>query len=224
MHSINADPARRYSVDTLEIQWAPSPSGSVWRKRLYLAGEAESGIVTSVVRYDPRSEFHAHDHPQGEEILVLDGTFSDEHGDWPAGTFLLHPEGFRHAPYSRDGCLLFVRLRQYAGAQRRYVSVDTTRLPWTSTGFPGLSRKTLYAQEGYPDTACIERWDATTEPVTRIYPEGAELFVLKGSFTDESGTCRRHHWLRLPAGAEHSVSTRAGFEVFVRTGLGHPAD
>ena len=101
--SINGDLAVRVAVDTAAMEWTASSSGTVWRKRVHLVGPAESGQVTSVVRYEPSSTFHGHHHPDGEEILVLDGVFSDEHGDWPAGTYLLNPEGFRHAPFSRDG-------------------------------------------------------------------------------------------------------------------------
>ena len=101
--SINGDLTARVVVDTTRMPWTPSPSGTVWRKRVHLVGPAEAGQVTSIVRYEPDSTFHAHDHPDGEEILVLDGVFSDEHGDWPAGTYLLNPQGFRHAPFSRHG-------------------------------------------------------------------------------------------------------------------------
>lgn len=116
--SINGDLSRRVSVDTERLPWTPSPSGSVWRKRVHRVGPAESGQVTSIVRYEAGSRFPAHDHPEGEEILVLDGVFSDDHGDWPAGTYLLNPEGFRHAPFSREGCVLFVKLRQLHAAHR----------------------------------------------------------------------------------------------------------
>src|SRR3546814_6219955 len=82
-------------MDTAAMDWQASPSPTVWRKRLDLV-DGEFSRVTSIVRYDPSSSFRAHGHPQGEEILVLDGVFSDEHGDYPAGTFLLNPAGFRH--------------------------------------------------------------------------------------------------------------------------------
>jgi hypothetical protein len=103
------------TADTNQMEWTPSPSGSVHRKRVHLVGPAESGQVTSVVRYEPMSKFPPHDHPEGEEILVLEGVFPDEHGDWPAGTYLLNPEGFRHSPFSDPGCVIFVKLRQFAG-------------------------------------------------------------------------------------------------------------
>jgi hypothetical protein len=122
MESINGDLTIRATADTSRMAWSASPSRTVWRKRVHLVGPPESGQVTSIVRYEPGATFPSHDHPGGEEILVLEGVFSDEHGDWPAGTYLLNPEGFRHAPGSRDGCLLFVKLRQFPG--RRSIAVD----------------------------------------------------------------------------------------------------
>ena len=107
------------------MEWVPSPNPFVQRKRLELHGPAEAGRVTSIVRYLEDSTFHAHDHPEGEEIYVISGLFEDEHGSYPAGSFLLNPEGFRHKPFSRGGCDLFVKLRQYPGSDRSHVSINT---------------------------------------------------------------------------------------------------
>ena len=49
---------------------------------------AESGHVTSLVRYAPETSFMMHGHPRCEEILVLSGTFSDGGADYPAGRYL----------------------------------------------------------------------------------------------------------------------------------------
>ena len=88
--TIHGDLTRFCSADTDAMQWSASPSGTVWRKRVHLVGPAESGQVTSIVRYDANAGFPAHDHPDGEEIFVIDGVFSDEHGDWPAGRGAQH--------------------------------------------------------------------------------------------------------------------------------------
>ena len=125
--NLNADMGLRAHADSATMEWQASPSGSVWRKRLHLVGGAETGQVTSIVRYDPNSSFPAHDHPSGEEILVLEGVFSDEHGDWPAGSYLLNPEGFHHAPFSKEGCIIFVKLRQYPGSDRKHVALRVDR-------------------------------------------------------------------------------------------------
>ncbi len=74
--TLNADFGQRVVMDTAAMAWQASPSSTVWRKRLDLVG-GEYGRVTSVVRYDPKSSFPEHDHPEGEEILVLQGSLSD---------------------------------------------------------------------------------------------------------------------------------------------------
>lgn len=216
--SLNGDLKVKVSVDTASMDWTPSPAGSVWRKRVHLVGPPESGQVTSVVRYDPGSTFPAHDHPGGEEILVLEGVFSDEHGDWPAGTYLLNPEGFRHAPFSTEGCVLFVKLRQFPGRDRRHVVVQTQTRPWQPTSTPGIERKPLYEQAGYRDTTRMERWAAGAVPDISEYPDGAELFVIDGTLCDESGPHRAGSWLRFPEGAGHAPSPGPGCTLYVKTG------
>ena len=216
-HTINGDLAARVAVDTASMEWTPSPSGTVWRKRVHLVGPAESGQVTSVVRYEPRSTFHTHEHPDGEEILVLAGVFSDEHGDWPAGTYLLNPEGFRHAPFSREGCVLFVKLRQFPGRAREHVALRTEELPWQPAR-GGVVVRPLYRQQGFADSMRLERW-AAGAPLGRVdYLQGAELFVLEGSFADEGGAFARGAWLRLPPGTSHSPSTSEGCVLYVKEG------
>jgi hypothetical protein len=217
MHdSINGDLSLRVTVDTNALSWTPSPSGTVWRKRLHLVGPPESGQVTSMVRYEANSRFPVHDHPAGEEILVLEGVFSDEHGDWPAGTYLLNPEGFRHAPFSRNGCDLFVKLRQFPGAERRHVVTDTNAMPWR-TASHGRVIKPLYSQPGYSDTMRLEQWPPGWTGESS-YPQGAELFVLRGSFEGEQGTCRVHTWLRFPVGAQHRSHTGEGCMLYIKEG------
>lgn len=214
---INADLSVRAVAHTAEMEWAASPSGTVWRKRMHLAGAPESGQVTSIVRYEPESSFPAHDHPDGEEILVLEGVFSDEHGDWPAGTYLLNPEGFRHAPFSKPGCRLFVKLRQFPGQDRRHVVIDTNTLEWQPGADNGVAVKPLYTQEGFSDQMFLERWNAGAEIGLKAYEQGAELFVIDGEFTDENGIYAQGSWLRMPAGSAHHPHSAAGCTLYIKT-------
>ena len=214
--SLNGDLATRVVVDANALPWTPSPSGTVWRRRLHRVGPPEAGQVTSIVRYERGSTFPMHDHPDGEEILVLEGVFSDQHGDWPAGTYLLNPEGFRHAPFSREGCLLFVKLRQFPGLDRRHLSVDTGMTPWTMEGDRELKR--LYSQEGYADRMYLERLRPGAPPVEREYASGAEILVLRGAFADERGHYDAHTWLRLPTHSRHTPRATQTCELYVKEG------
>ena len=219
MADLNGDLRRRVDVDSAGLVWQPSPSGSVHRKRLHRVGPAEAGQVTSVVRYAAGARFPAHPHPEGEEILVLDGVFSDEHGDWPRGTYLLNPEGFEHAPFSREGCLLFVKLRQYPGSERVHVAIDTLALPWERTDVSGRDVKSLYRDDAFADAMRLERWSTETDALpTFRYPDGAEVFVVSGAFDDDIGTHESGSWLRLPPGSQHRVHAARQAVVYVKVG------
>ena len=218
--TLNGDLGVRVTVATESMPWSPSPSPSVWRKRLHRVGPQESGQVTSVVRYDAQSNFPAHDHPEGEEIFVLEGIFTDDRGDWPAGTYLLNPEGYRHAPSSREGCVLFVKLRQFPGLDRQQVSIDTNATNWKASEIEGIDVKPLYSQSGYIDSMVLERWSAGFAADDRNYAEGAEIFVLEGAFSDEAGSHCAGTWTRFPKGAAHSPRTTAGCTIYLKQG-GH---
>ena len=109
---LNMNFAQRVVIDTESMPWVASPAKGVWRKPLERE-DAESGYTTSVVRYDAGSRFNTHPHPMGEEIFVLEGIFSDEQGDYPAGTYLRNPPGSQHAPFSDQGCTILVKLNQF---------------------------------------------------------------------------------------------------------------
>lgn len=79
VNMLNMQFDRPVVIDTNKVDWQQSPRPGVWRK-LLAREEAERGHATSIVRYDPGAAFATHGHPLGEEILVLAGTFSDEHG------------------------------------------------------------------------------------------------------------------------------------------------
>lgn len=216
-HSLRADLSILEIVHTDVMAWASSPSPGVERKRLSLDGPAEAGRVTSIVRYAPGSCFPSHPHPDGEEILVLRGVFSDERGDHPAGTYLLNPEGYAHAPYSTPGCELFVKLRQYPGRGRTQVRIDADAA-WEPYVVPGVERRPLYAEAGRPETMHILRIAAGAEIPTVTLVGGEEILVLEGTLDDEHGAHREGTWVRYPAGTRHTPRTRTGCRVYVKKG------
>ena len=209
------------------MNWQNSPARGVRRKRLFHSGAAEGGVVTSIVEYAAGSEFPEHGHPEGEEILVLEGTFSDQRGDFRRGSYLLNPEGFRHTPYSRQGCVVFVKLRQYGGAERERLSLDTSAGEWSSgpwTPIIGSVRtQPLYRSPHYPETIHLIELAPGTELEPLTLPEGEEVFVISGKFADERNEYPRHTWLRLPPGSTHRPSSQDGALLYVRRG-GFPVE
>lgn len=149
----------------------------------------EVAKATSIVRYQPGSKFQSHHHEFGEEILVLDGTFSDETGNYPAGTYIMNPPGSSHAPFSESGCTLFVKLRHLGSDQVVREVIDTASAPWLQGMVSGLTVMPLM-QQGSGST--LVRWAPQTFFNPHRHFGGEEIFVVSGVFEDEHG--------RYPAG------------------------
>jgi hypothetical protein len=217
MSALNGDLSQFVVMRTAEMPWSASPSGTVWRKRLHRVGPEESGQVTTVVRFEPGATFASHDHPDGEEILVLDGVFSDEQGDFGKGSYLLNPEGFRHAPFSREGCTLFVKLRQYPGRNRPGRHLDTAGIPWETQG-PGVRSQALFNDAGFPDSTWLEEWQGGH--VREFSGEGGvEIFLIEGTAECREGLFGPGDWLRFPAGRAVEISARTAVRAYVKRGF-----
>jgi hypothetical protein len=140
---INAELGQRAVVYSEELPWVASPLPGVDRRMLERDG-GEVARATSVVRYAPNSSFDAHIHGGGEEFFVLDGVFSDEHGDFGPGMYVRNPPGSRHTPGSGPGCTILVKLRQMDPGDREHVRIDTTATPWQPAPAEGMSVMPLF--------------------------------------------------------------------------------
>jgi hypothetical protein len=213
---LNADFSTRVAVHAARLAWLPSPIPGVDRRMLDRIGE-EVARATSIVRYAPDSRFSAHTHGGGEEFLVLDGVFQDEHGDYPAGSYVRNPPTSAHTPGSRPGCVLFVKLWQFSPDDREHVRIDTNTLPFLpAEDRAGVDIKPLFRDS--QEEVRLERWKpnaAIALPVTG----GAELLVLEGGFHEAGESFAPHSWLRLPVG--YSLRATAGPDgctLWVKTG------
>ena len=110
---LNQDYTKRVAIDSSHEHWYQSPADGVTRFYLERDDGGESAKATSLVRFSPGSSFETHTHDDGEEFFVLEGTFTDEHGHYPAGSYIHNPIGSTYTPGSDEGCLLFVKLRQF---------------------------------------------------------------------------------------------------------------
>lgn len=212
---LNTDVSRRVVIHTEETPWLDSPLPGVRRRMLERDGE-EVARATSIVRYAPGSRFSEHSHGLGEEFLVLDGVFSDEHGDYPPGTYVRNPPGSRHSPYSRDGCTLFVKLRQMDEKDHQFARIDTAGTPWSHGDEPGLLVMPLHSTER--ETVALTKLEPGTRLERHDHPAGEEIWVLEGVLEDDAGAYPKGTWLRNPPGSSHAPRSRAGCIFYSKTG------
>ena len=211
---LNMDFSKKLVIETDLMPWQSSPAQGVERKPL-AREDKESGHATSVVRYLPGSSFKRHEHPYGEEILVLEGIFSDETGDYPAGTYFRNPPGSAHAPFSKEGCVLFVKLCQFQKGDQKQFQIDTSSQTWLP-GQGGLEVMPLH--EHIHEHTALVKWPSKERFQPHTHFGGEEVFVISGEFQDEHGKYPAGTWLRSPHLSSHHPYVEEETIIWVKTG------
>lgn len=211
---LNMDFEQRIVINTGEMSWQTSPMSGVERKPLAREG-TEQGHATSIVRYEAGAKFRPHPHPKGEEILVLEGVFSDQTGDYGPGTYLRNPEGFEHAPFSKEGCVILVKLHQFQSGDSAQVCIDTQSTPWLA-GQGGLQVMPLHSFK--TESTALVKWPAGEVFKPHTHFGGEEIYVIEGEFIDEFGRYPQGTWIRSPHMSQHHPYVEQETTILVKVG------
>lgn len=215
---LNLDFSKRIFIDSNLEDWQASPMKGVWRKRL-AREEAERGHATSIVKYESGASFASHPHPLGEEIFVLDGVFSDETGDYPAGTYIRNPEGFEHAPFSKEGCTLFVKLHQFQVEDHTQVRIDTNDCEWLpGNGHLKVMPLHQFSNDVISESTALVFWPAGEKFQPHTHYGGEEILVISGEFIDDYGHYPAGSWLRSPHLSKHNPYVKQDTVILVKVG------
>lgn len=211
---INMDFRQQIVIDSTKQDWLASPKAGVLRKPL-AREDAEQGHATSIVKYQAGAEFSEHGHPSGEEILVLEGVFSDESGDYPEGTYFRNPEGYRHAPFSKNGCVILVKLHQFQPDDQLRVCIDTNTALWR----PGLGNlKVMPLHSHGSESVALVYWPAGEVFQVHSHFGGEEIYVISGEFIDEFGRYPAGTWIRSPHLSKHHPWVEQDTVIWVKVG------
>lgn len=213
---LNADFNQRVVIHSAELEWLNSPMPGVKRRMLDRIGD-EVARATSIVSYDPGSQFSSHVHTGGEEFIVLDGVFQDEHGDFPAGTYIRNPPQSKHTPGSEPGCVIFVKLWQFDSKDRTHVNTHMEKVgAIVDPNRTGVTVTPLYQDER--EQVRMEQWAANTM-VEIDSKDGAEVLVLEGGFEESGDEFKKYSWLRTPMGEKVTIKSGSeGAKVWIKTG------
>ena len=216
MH-IHSDFSKRVVIRPQDYHWVDSPMPGVERMMLDRIGD-EVARATSLVRYAPNSTFSPHVHSGGEEFLVLEGEFGDEHQTYPAGTYVRNPIGTSHSPrVGAEGCVILVKLHQFDKGDDTSVVIDTHTEEWLPQYAPGLDVMPLHKFED--ENVVLIRWAPNTPFKEHNHQGGEEVLVIEGRFCDEFGDYPAGTWVRYPDQSRHNAFTRdEGALLFLKTG------
>lgn len=212
---INAEFDKRVVIRPEDYNWVASPAAGVERMMLDRIGD-EVARATTIVRFAPGSYFDAHTHDGGEEFLVLEGVFSDESGDYPAGSYVRNPIGTSHKPHTVEGCTILVKLHQFVPEDTAHFSIDTATADFRPGLVDGLSVLPLHTAVN--ENVALVRWAPGTRFSAHQHWGGEEIFVLEGTFEDEHGRYPAGSWLRSPHLSQHKPFSEDGCLIYVKTG------
>ena len=197
--------------------WVNSPADGV--SRIHLEQEyAESGHTTSFVKFNPGSYFPRHTHPMGEEIYVLEGIFSDENGDYPAGSYIRNPPNSSHKPFTKEGCTLFVKLEQFQPQDLKQVILRPQDQQWRP-GIGHLKVLSLHAYES--ESTALVYWPKNEVFQPHTHWGGEEIIVISGCFIDEHGEYPQGTWLRSAHLSKHFPRVEEETLILVKVGHLH---
>lgn len=216
--ALNMDFSKKAYALADDQQWIKSRADGVSRIPLERVAD-ESGHTTSFVKFAPGSFFPEHSHPQGEEIYVLDGIFSDENGDYPKGTYIRNPPGSRHKPFTKEGCTLFVKLDQFQKDDLKHVVIRPEQQLWQQ-GIGNLKVFSLHVHN--TESTALVLWPENEMFQPHRHWGGEEIVVISGTFIDEYGQYPQGSWIRSPHMSQHCP--RVDKETLILVKVGHLVD
>lgn len=200
-----------------DYQWVQSPASKIERVMLDRIGQ-ETARATSIVKYAENSVFPSHQHPLGEEILVLSGIFTENgQSHYPAGWYLRNPHHSSHQPSSEHGCTIFVKLRQMTENEVLPVRINTLD-PENWTEQAGQAICPLF--DSIHEKTYLQKFQAD-QHITLGAEQGCEILVISGLLTqiNQNETFPAGSWIRLaPDSFEHFQTNDVETQLYIKSG------
>lgn len=223
--SLNSDKSKAQLIRSSEIDWvATSQAGGVYRKMIEREGTEKVARATTIVRFDPDQAFPRHTHAGGEEFIVLDGVWRDDYGDFPKYSYVRNYIGSGHTPcIGKEGCVIMVKLRQMSLLSKD----EPEHKAWGPHAFKAageVAEEQLFSSS--LEQTMVQSWPANVSFNVHIPKNGAEMFVMDGSFSSVLGEHDRWSWARIPneGGEDDSFRITTGSDpVYVWMKVGHLA-
>ena len=149
----------------------------------------------------------------------MEGVFSDEFGDYPAGTYLRNPPGSKHSPFTKTGCKLFVKLEQFKTGDNQKVVLLPEQQQWG----PGIGNLRVCSLHTYlTESTALVWWPEHEVFQPHTHYGGEEIVVLEGRFIDEHGEYPAGSWIRSPHMSTHYPYVEE--ETLIMVKVGHLPD
>jgi len=216
--SIASDIQKRVIINTETLDWDPTIAQNITQKTLETNNNDGYEQITSLVRYSAGAIYLPHCHPNGEEIFVLEGTLYDERGDFPSGSYIRNPPGSYHQPYSKHGCLIFIKVEQMTLNETKHLHVKTYSEDWKTDILSNTDLINLYTN--HDEKVDLVRYLPSESP-NKISSQDdvcVELFVLYGVLNHQDEFYPKNTWIKKNGDSFQGLFSRSGCTIYRKTG------
>ena len=118
---ITPKPKPNQLVRVNELEWRPlaEPGVTGVFVKVLRFDEEQGRAPTILLKFAPGARYPAHNHPGGEEVLVLEGEVQFGGDRLRTGDYLHTAPNRKHAVYSERGCVVFVSVPEEVELIRR---------------------------------------------------------------------------------------------------------
>lgn len=212
----NADFNSRVVVRSDNLDWIQTENPGISVRPLEVAGY-HAQRLTLIVRFEPETRYRLQQHFESEEILVLDGSLDIENQTCTPGYYIRYPHRSNLLHYSKNGCVLFVKLGEFASNDTSRRVIDThSEEQWLPGPVEGTEVRALHMHD--TRSVLMIRWLQQASFKPALDPQGEEVFVVRGRLIDIDGAYTQHHWIRNPIPAWQAWRGDAGTLVYYKNG------
>ena len=217
---INADLTKHVVVHARDLEWRETEHAGIATKCFELITDPAKARETCLLKFDAGAAMPEAELDERTEMMVLEGTLSDGHGNYGAGEYVKNPPGGGVRFSSEGGCVVFMKRRASAGPGAGRVVRDTNDDDaWEIWGERGAHKVTLYGPGEIQEGSWIGRMLPDVRIPEHDHAGGEEIFILHGSIEDETSKAEPCTWVRFPVGFRHSpFSHGEGCIMIVREG------
>lgn len=194
-------------INTNDLEWSNNKLKGVSKKLLSKINNEE----TAIIKIEENCKLNTNSNTNSVEILVLEGTYINEYGEFKSGTYLrLSSEDEALVIAGKIGCIIFRKVNHFNDESENII-IDTNNTLWLK-GHGNLGVMPLFEQ-----TALV-KWPKNEKFIPHKHWGGEEIFVLEGTFMDEYGMYPKGTWIRSPHLSEHFPYVEDETIIFVKTG------
>lgn len=204
---MNDNYEKRVLINTNDLKWIEDEVKGVSKKLLSKINNQE----TAIIKIEENYKLNTNSKINSVEILVLEGTYINEYGEFKSGTYIrLSKEDELFVESGKMGCIVFRKINHFTDETQNIV-IDTINTLWLQ-GQGNLEVMPLFEQ-----TALV-KWPKNEKFISHKHWGGEEIYVLNGTFMDEYGKYPKGTWIRSPHLSQHFPYVEDETIIFVKTG------